>query len=395
MAIIKKKDGRERPYFWSLSTGIKLPNGKYKYINSEKGFASPNDAKDDEAIARAALKNGTYTEPTKTTLKEYIEKTYLVLKGNLKSYKTTKHHLDRFVGYDDYGCIKLCDLRPIHFAKYKSYMESLGLEQKTVREELSAVKSAFNYAVDELEILGKNPAKKTKLPPKTKAKGIHLEPAVMWDQLQKIKKYDYEIYIPLLIMATAGGGRTAEAIGVLETNLNFKNMTVKIDNALDYVDGVLQLTGLKTDAGYRVAPLLPIAKNEIKEWIKYRNDKMKEAITVINKETGEKTIDLTRWKNDLGLLWCACDDGRPMSQDFLQRRYRKLKKEHKDLIQMRAYDFRHSYAAGLRFVGVPMADISDLMGHTDLAFTAKTYALPINKIHPEVALKLQNAMLNV
>lgn len=395
MAIIKKKDGRERPYFWSLSTGIKLPNGKYKYISSPKGFANPEDAKNDEALARTALKNGTYTELTKTTLKEYIENTYLPLKSNLKGYKTMKHHLDRFVGYDDYGFIKLSDMRPIHFAKYKTYMEGLGLAQKSVREELSAVKSAFNYAVDELEILGKNPSKKTKLPPKTKAKGIHLEPNVMWGQLQKIKKYDYEIYIPLLIMATAGGGRTAEAIGVLETNINFKNMTVKIDNALDYLDGILQLTSLKTDAGYRIAPLLPIAKNEIKEWIKYRNKKMKEATTIINKKTGEISIDLTRWKNDLGLLWCACDDGRPLSEDFLQRRYRKLKEEHKDLIQMRAYDFRHSYAAGLRFVGVPMADISDLIGHTDPSFTAKTYALPINKIHPEVALKLQNAMLGI
>ncbi|MPN11356.1 hypothetical protein SDC9_158657 [bioreactor metagenome] len=216
----------------------------------------------------------------------------------------------------------------------------------------------------------------------------------MHQQLQLIKEYDYEIYIPLLIMGTAGGDRTAEAVGVLEKNIDFKNNILRIENGLDYKDGVLQLTGLKSKAGYRIAPLLPYVANDLKAWIKYRNKKRKEVITVVNKETGEKTIDLTRWKNDLGLLWCSLEDGRPLSQDFLQHRYKKLRDKYNDeLIEMRPYDFRHSYAAGLRYSGVPMEDISELIGHTDSSFTHKTYARPIEKTHYEAAEKLQLSML--
>jgi integrase len=41
--------------------------------------------------------------------------------------------------------------------------------------------------------------------------------------------------------------------------------------------------------------------------------------------------------------------------------------------------FRHAYARGLRAIGVPIADIQDVLGHADPGTTAGTYATQSNK----------------
>lgn len=392
MAVVKKSGKRRNPYYWCLSTGQKDENGKYILIWSEKGFPEEKLAEIAEAEAKIKLFKGIYVEPNTTSLSTYLFDVYLPTKakigGNTK--KTYEHFCNR-VKANPIGSLKICDLRPMHFVQYKSYLVSLGLSDKSLRDELGFLKGAMSFA-EEKEIIEKNPARTLKLPQKQKPKGKHLKPEVMLQQLEFIKKHDYEIFIPVMLMGTCGC-RTSESVAGALDDFRLREKIFSIRHSLKYIDGILQPAGLKTDAAYREVPLLEYACTEIIAWTGYIEQHKKSALTVHLKD-GSTIIDMTRWKNDLGLLWCATDDGRPLSKDFLAKRFRKLKKKYpNDLLNIRLYDFRHSYAAGLRDAGVSMADISELMGHTDLSFTLKTYARPIERVHSYAAEKLESKML--
>lgn len=57
------------------------------------------------------------------------------------------------------------------------------------------------------------------------------------------------------------------------------------------------------------------------------------------------------------------------------------------LAGMRIHDFRHSLGANMRDQGVSMADISELLGHSDAEFTRVTYATPLKDTHAKAMQK--------
>lgn len=193
------------------------------------------------------------------------------------------------------------------------------------------------------------------------------------EQLVLIKAYDYEIYLPLLIMATTGC-RTAEALGIRNSRIDLKNRTLVIDAALNWDEnGALALGALKTPKAYRTVPLLPITVDAIREYKEWRS---------ILRRTADQRgmLHLDKWRNSMDLLILQADSS-PLGPDLLERRWLRLKKKHPDLLNIRPYDFRHSYASNMRDAGVSMADIADLLGHEDVAFTAKTYAVALDRTH--------------
>ncbi len=237
----------------------------------------------------------------------------------------------------------------------------------------------------EADLIDKNPAVKLKLPQKPGPKGKHLDSKTMMQQLKLIKKYDYEIYIPILLMATASC-RTMGAVGVRNQNIDLKNGVLKIANGLDWKDGKLDLVPLKTPKAYRTVPLLPLAIAEIRS---YRNW-LRAQLKTLKNDFGVSTIDGLQNPMDLLVLQ---KDGNPLGKDLLERRWKRLKDNHSDLLDIRLYDYRHSYAANLRDAGVPMVDISDLMGHESVSFTAQTYAVALDPAHKSAAVMLQKKLV--
>ena len=67
MSIIYKKD-RQKPYYFSFSTGQKLANGSYKRIYSDTGYATKEEAETAEMTAKLAIRNGTYVEDRKSVV---------------------------------------------------------------------------------------------------------------------------------------------------------------------------------------------------------------------------------------------------------------------------------------------------------------------------------------
>lgn len=384
MPTYKVNDGRKKAWYWYFMTGEKV-NGVYQKIKSNTGYLRQSEAASAEAKAKNAYDSNTYIADSKMTLREYLEHVYKPTKAKLSA---------KSVEYYAYMVDKICEakiadkkLQKIKLVDLTTYQLSLldtGLSDKTQYMLLSTLKGALRYAC-ESDLIAKNPAVKLKLPPKPKPKGKHLDSDTLMAQLAIVKEFDYEIYIPILLMATASC-RTIEAVGVRNCNVDLDNHTLKIENGLDYRDGDLKLVELKTPKAYRTVPLLPLAVEEIKNYKSWLRKKL------LSLKTENGALNIEAWKNPLDLLVLQVT-GQPMSEDFLQHRWRKLKEAHQELQNMRPYDFRHSYAANLRDAGVAMADISDLMGHTSVSFTASTYAVAIDTTHQKAAVLLEQALL--
>ena len=73
MSIVKKAE-RKKPYYYVISTGQKLPNGRYEKIWSATGYLTSKEALDAEAEARVAIKQRTYIKPEKISVTALLEK---------------------------------------------------------------------------------------------------------------------------------------------------------------------------------------------------------------------------------------------------------------------------------------------------------------------------------
>ena len=409
MSIIYKK-GRKKPYYFSFSTGQKLANGSYRRINSETGFATKEEAENAEMTAKLAVRNGTYVEPTKMTVGEMLDK-FLDTKVEIRQstrtqYQGSVNHIKEHPLADRMlQKATVLDVEDCRKFLYKQ-VDDGRLSMSTIREDLSFLCSAFTWAAD-VDLIYKSPARRLKLPPKTKPQGIHTPIDNIMEILRivKIEAYD-TLYIPLLLAGFCGL-RISEICGIQLDKISADG--IQVENNLYRVrnkEGVVNSDGtvskvvlapLKTESSYRIVPIVSFVWQEISDYIKYLRQCKKEAYKRREQLLGDpvRIVDVEYlepvWQNDRNLLYVFPDNGRRHLRDFVERKWRNFKKanptmlkflaQHPELAKMRLHDFRHSFGSNLRDQGVSVEDICELLGHNDAEFTRRTYALPLENTH--------------
>lgn len=397
MSVVKKA-GRAKPYTFTISTGKKLANGKYELIFGPY-FATKKEAQEAEATAKAQITLNTYVAPSRMTVGELAE-TFMKTKVDIRDSSITsiRSFVNRIKRHP-LGEMQLSKVTLYHVELFRAYLfKETKLANQTIRETLSFLRSSFEWAVN-TDMIPKNPAKKIKLPPKEPPKGMHVPMPILLQILSIIKAFDYyNLYMPFL-MGGMCGMRVSETLAVKLNVLD--SDSINITNNLLRVSGKLNLAPTKTRTSVRDVPILAYVRREIQEYIKCIELARLAALAKRQELTASTSIISAKsdlpWKNTLGLLIVFPDDGRPMSKDHVERRWRRLKAKCPEwlalvdkyplLTNMRHHDFRHSFGSNLRDKGVPIADISDILGHCDVSFTAKTYALPLEDTHKN-AMKL-------
>lgn len=405
MSIITKKAGKKR-YTFSICTDEILPNGRHKYINGPY-FLTKKEAKEAEAVVLAQLQSGTYVAPSKLTVNELLD-LYSSTKADLRpsSIASIKSFTNR-VARHYFGSIQISKAVPLDVERYRLYLvNESGLANQTIRETLSFIKTAFTWAVNN-DMIGKSPARLLKLPPKEEPKGMHVPIEILLQILRIIKAFDYSnLYIPFLLGGMCGM-RISETLAVSADVLEGNEITVRSN--LQREDGVLQFTKTKTRTSAREIPLLSFVRHEIEDYQRFIAQSKNEALNKhrLLLQTPGYIAELSDrpWKNDLNLLIVFPDNGRGMCRDHVERRWRRLKKKCPEWLQlvdaypllanMRHHDFRHSFGSNLRDRGVPIADVSEILGHSDISFTAKTYALPLENTHKKAMSIFENSIKNL
>lgn len=225
----------------------------------------------------------------------------------------------------------------------------------SVRHMLSRLRSVYARLLEDGTV-AKNTAALVKPP----AKGERETATLTVDQVQQL--FDYletsgNRLEHLHHLAVQTGLRRGELSGLRWSDIDLDAATLTVAQQRVHSDAGAVVADTKTDAGRRVLPipstLLPVLKRAKK------------------RTAAEQHAAGTKWK---GEGYVACDEfGRPYYPTSLSAFWKDVLEDAK-LPHVRLHDARHTAATLLHLNGVPIAVIAAVLGHTDAAFTQRTYA---------------------
>lgn len=165
-------------------------------------------------------------------------------------------------------------------------------------------------------------------------------------------------------MASYYGLRRSEIIGLKWSAFDFvyDNVTIRHTVSVAKIDGKYQMViqdRTKTKMSHRTLPISP----ELKELLMEMKAKQ-EHNKILFGNKYDHTYDEYVYVDDMGKL---------IKPDYISQHFPIILKN-LNLKHIRFHDLRHSCATMLRHLGVPMEDIQQYLGHSNIVTTQKTYA---------------------
>jgi integrase len=140
-------------------------------------------------------------------------------------------------------------------------------------------------------------------------------------------------FFALWMLAATTGMRRGELAGLLSTDINFRHATVSPSAPRVSVDGQVQASGTKTEAGKRVMALDPQTLSVLREYVEERAE--------ARRLLGQDSRLLFVWP-----------DGTPLHPDTMTALFGKHLAA-AGLPKIRVHDVRHSYATAALRAGSP------------------------------------------
>ena len=239
-------------------------------------------------------------------------------KGTIKVYRMSINQFFKFInkGYDN---IKRIDIR-----QWYAYLDEKELKPRTVRNKLSALKSFYNYLMEE-NLVEKDPTKNIDFPKIEDSLPIYLDKR----QLAQF-------------------------------------MELTIDNQRDRV-----IIEMLYATGVRISELLDIKVSDIKWdtrqiWIR-KGKGNKERFVLFTPECAER-LKVYLEHNKIGSEYLFTNkSGKPFTTTYIELIFRKYSKELG--FRITPHIMRHTFAAHLSEKGMPISYIQDLMGHENINTT--------------------------
>ena len=183
----------------------------------------------------------------------------------------------------------------------------------------------------------------------------------------------YALYAVVLSV----GLRLGEALALSWSDLDLDASRITVNHTLQRLDGTMQLVEPKTDRSRRTVSIPAVA---ISALLKHRQNQIQ-----------DRQLAGTRWSgNPLGLVFTS-SLGTPLDARNVLRMFQALLKA-AELPNMRIHDLRHSAASILIAQGVSAKAISELLGHSAVAFTLQVYGHLMEDTRREVACRMDDAL---
>lgn len=347
------------------------------------------DAEREMANIIRDLEQGTYIEPSKTTLREYLQ--YW-----LDNYAATNLAPSTFASYNrivnshivpELGRVELMKLVPTQIQSY--YTKKLqdgrkdkkegGLSARTVQYHHRVLREALQHAM-KWQMIIRNPADATE-PPKPEKSAIHpLTP----DQLDKLLEVaDGHRDKWLIMFAAYSGMRQGEILALTwpAVDIEGREPFARVQQTVGYINGkgfVFRPIG-KSKKSLREIALTDMAVTALKQQSKLQAaDKLKTPPT----ETYE----------DTGLIF-ATDRGKPIDPSGLTRRFKALLVK-AGFPDARFHDLRHSFATMLLSQGIHPRVAQEILGHETISITMDTYSHVIKGMQKEAMQKINDFVKN-
>jgi integrase len=317
---------------------------------------------------------GTFTEPSKVTLDEYLDQW---LEGAVRpraSRRTADGYaalMERYVR-KPLGLKRLDRLQPLDIQKVYAGMLQRGLSGRTVRHVHSALHNALRQAV-RWRMLSHNPAELVDLP-----KAQHTERRVLSpEEAQGFLRACQEMRHGLIFeFALLTGMRPEEYLALKWGDLDFGRGTAQVRRALVRHKGSWSFEEPKTKKSRRTITLPAPLLEKLKAHRRVQNE----------------------WGLKVGGEWQAhdlvfCSEwGTPLTVPNLTYRYFRPILEKAGLPRIRLYDLRHSCATLLLIAEENPKVVSERLGHSTVVLTLDTYSHVLPTMQEKATARLEQML---
>lgn len=311
----------------------------------------------------AEIRNGSYVAPDKMTVEAWLLfwfDNFYRRSVKTSTAATAKSNLDKLTAA--LGKIKLQKLSTVDIQRFVTKELDEGRRASTIKRYLTVLTLALDQA-RELNKINSNPVEHVKLPKEEKK------------EIPFLTREEQTIFLAACPASTNGralrlllatGLRVSELCGlqwqdIKEDGLHIKRLNMTIKDLQE--DGYINVTSTpKTAAGKRIVPLTPSLRSLLEE---------------------QRQLQL-RERLKAGSAWASTDAGRgsayifanktgkPSDRHNLNRAFAAILDKAK-LPRRGVHALRHTFATNWVQQNPDIAALSKILGHTDTAFTYKTY----------------------
>ena len=182
-------------------------------------------------------------------------------------------------------------------------------------------------------------------------------------------------YGPIYAVAATTGLRLGELLGLAWADVTADRLTVRRSLARTHGNG-WDLAEPKSARSRRTIPL-PLAARQALE-------------TQRTRQRFARNAAGNAWQDAAGLVFTDAV-GRPLRPEAVSRAFGKAR-DRLGIPRVRFHDLRHSAATTLLAAGVPLAVISEWLGHAGIAITASTYAAVVPELLTDAADAMDKAL---
>ena len=357
----------------TTSTGLVRYEARVSLTHPETGnrrqvgktFVNRADAQRWLTAQLASVDKGTFTEDHRLTVEAWLSRWLAAKDQQLRpatrlSYRSLlqQHVIPRLGGK------RLAELKPSHLSDAYSAIVADSVTSgrskigpATVQRINAVLRSALSDAMQD-GYVSRNVASLVRLPKVPK-------PQSSWWEVSHVRAFTEHTrgdrHQALWLLLLRCGLRRGEALG-----LRWEDVTLETDDGtwphariarqVLAVGGQILRGEPKTDAGVRVVVLDPATIAALKSWSKV--------------QAAERLVAGPAWGGDPEIFTNSV--GRVTDPSWVTKRFRTLLRE-AGLPLIRLHDARHTAASQWLAAGVPLKDVSGLLGHSSLSITADTY----------------------
>jgi integrase len=323
----------------------------------------------------AKVDQGSYSEPSQMTVNELLDAWLRTKKLNRRA-NTCDAYEEKARNYirPAIGSCRIDRLQNKQFYEIYNDMREAGKSARTIRYVHITISAALKYAVEN-HYIPINVANSLEVPTGVRYAGK----ALTADEARHFMDValDNGRWGLTLAFALASGMRPSEYLALRWRDIDLKKGTASVCQTTTFGKGQWRFEAPKTAAARRTITLpislLPLLLARRKQFIL------------------EKLAAGDAW-HDLDLVFCTEKGSLINRTNFHHRYYKRVAKAANVPTGFRLYDLRHTCASLLLLAGVNAKIVSERLGHSDVAFTLKTYAHFLPTMQVEAADRLNTSL---
>lgn len=256
--------------------------------------------------------------------------------------------------------LTLGNLKPQDIQDFYQSLFADGVVANTVIHYHALLRRAFQQAFKE-ERIDANPFDRVGRPKKNK---FHGENYTQEELLTLLHLARGDVIYPAILLAGAMGLRRSEALGVRWSRIDWEKRTVLLDTKIvEYRENgkkkVEPVEEMKNKSSRRTLPL----PDPVVEMLQVQKD---------HREVYRKMFQGSYSTQYLDYV-CVNQLGELLRPSYVTDHFRELLEKY-GLRHIRFHDLRHTFASLLINQDVPLINVSNFLGHSDLSTTANIYA---------------------